>query len=110
RKLEVSVPEGASLLGDRRLLEHGLWSLLTYAAAAAGDHDGVRLSMSHTGARWRVEVTVPEAEFTADDLERAFSPFTVVQFERAQSVRNAAGLFLAREVVRLHGGRVEVTP
>ena len=32
----------------------------------------------------------------------------MVQFERAHAVRNAVGLFLAREVVRLHGGRVYV--
>ena len=31
-----------------------------------------------------------------------------MQFERGQAVRNAVGLFLAREVVRLHGGQVQV--
>jgi signal transduction histidine kinase len=37
-------------------------------------------------------------------MERAFEPFASVQYEGGSGIRSAVGLFLCREIARVHGG------
>jgi K+-sensing histidine kinase KdpD len=48
------------------------------------------------------------AERSAQDIETLFMPFQSVQYENDSGIRAGVGLYLCREIVRLHSGRLLV--
>lgn len=51
---------------------------------------------------------LPKLTVPFDEIERAFLPFTSVQYEGG-GLRYAVGLYLSREIARLHGGTLRAT-
>ena len=104
RRFDVDVTRSRRLLADEHLLTQAVWTLLTYAAAIAeaGRMIGVRLESGP--ARLRLEVVFDAPSMPAEEIERAFAPFASVQYEGGSGIRSAVGLFLCREIARVHGG------
>jgi signal transduction histidine kinase len=42
------------------------------------------------------------------DVEGLFTPFRSVEYETGAGIRSAIGLYLCREIVRVHNGRLVV--
>jgi signal transduction histidine kinase len=103
-RFELEVQGSGHLLGDESLLAQGIWSTLRYAAMIAEGGVQIALRIVRSGSRVVLEVTVLAPNVSADELERAFAPFASVQYEGAGGIRSAVGLFLARQIARLHGG------
>ena len=101
-----ALPPTVHLLADREMLSHGLWALLSCGMAAASPGP-VELRLTSEGTSWRLELRGARTTTTAEDLERAFTPFASVQYESTTMPRGQ-GLFLSREVARMHGGSLRV--
>jgi two-component system heavy metal sensor histidine kinase CusS len=100
----IDVRRSRRLLADEHLLTQAIWSLLTYAAAVAETAEPIRVCLEPAGARLRLEVKFDAPSIRAEDMERAFAPFALVQYEGGSGIRSAVGLFLCREIARVHGG------
>jgi PAS domain S-box-containing protein len=104
-EMEVSVP---SILGrwDRLRLEQVLTNLVTNALKF-GRGKPVRVAAMRDGGEARLEVSDQGIGVEADDLARIFG-----KFERAVPSHYGGfglGLFIARQIVEAHNGRVDVT-
>ncbi len=62
------------------------------------------MRLEPAGARLRLEVVFDAPSVRAEEMERAFAPFASVQYEGGSGIRSAVGLFLCREIARVHGG------
>jgi signal transduction histidine kinase len=102
-KLEVANP--APLLLDAALVSHALWTMLSYGAARVPGAGAIAVSVRLSDAHADVEVRPRGPAFTTDELQAVFAPFTALQYE-ATGQRTALGLYLCREVARLHAGSV----
>jgi len=104
RRFEVDVAGRTHLLADEHLLTQAIWTLLTYAAAVAESGHVICVRLEPAGARLRLEVKFDAPSVAAEEMERAFAPFASVQYEGGSGIRSAVGLFLCREIARVHGG------
>ncbi len=104
RSFDIDVARGGYLLADEHLLTQAVWTLLTYAAAIAETGRMISVRLERAAARLRLEVVFDAPSVPAEEMERAFAPFASVQYEGGSGIRNAVGLFLCREIARVHGG------
>jgi signal transduction histidine kinase len=104
RRFEVHVSDGRHLLADEHLLTQAVWTLLMYAAAVAETGCVITVRLESEGARLRLEVSFDAPSVPAEEIERAFAPFAAIQYEGGSGIRSAVGLFLCREIARVHGG------
>ncbi len=104
RRFDVDVSRGRHLLADEHLLTQAVWTLLTYAAAVAETGRAINVRLEPAGAHLRLEVAFDAPAVPAEEMERAFAPFASVQYEGGSGIRSAVGLFLCREIARVHGG------
>lgn len=104
--LEVDAPSSLTLRADAVRIEQALVNLITNAAKYAPGC-GVRLSLNAQGAEAELVVADAGPGIPADSQARIFD-----RFERAHSTKHVTGLglglFITREIVEAHGGRVEV--
>ncbi|HVJ94437.1 MAG TPA: HAMP domain-containing sensor histidine kinase [Labilithrix sp.] len=91
------------MLADEDLLAHALWQVLAYADAGTRADDVIGVGLFLTDTRARVEVTIPTTTTSYAEIEHAFLPFASIQYEGGP-VRYTVGLYLSREIARLHGG------
>jgi signal transduction histidine kinase len=96
------------VLADEGLMTHALVSLFTYAIALSAPHTGIVTRLGRVGVRARTDVYVQGPPVPSEDIVRIFDPFSVLQYESDARPRTAVGLFLCREILRLHGGSVHV--
>lgn len=106
-RFELDESEPAFLLADEELIVHALWQILSYASAIAGRGDVVHLYLFRSNAGVSFDVKIPHNTIASDELDRAFQPFASVQYEGSE-VRYAVGLYLSREIARVHGGTLHV--
>jgi signal transduction histidine kinase len=104
RSFDVDVSRGGYLLADEHLLTQAVWTLLTYAAAIAETGRVISVRLEPAAARLRLEVVFDAPSVPAQEIERAFAPFASVEYEGGSGIRSAVGLFLCREIARVHGG------
>jgi signal transduction histidine kinase len=104
----AQVDKKICIFGDEALLEHALWSLLTCAAALSPDRAPVEVSFTGTEQWARLAVDIQASVTPIPELQELFLPFRFVQYETGASIRSAIGLYLSREIVRLHSGRLNV--
>ena len=104
RRFELDVARGGYLLADEHLLTQAVWTLLTYAAAIAETGRVISVRLEPGAARLRLEVTFDAPSVPVQEMERAFAPFASVEYEGGSGIRSAVGLFLCREIARVHGG------
>jgi signal transduction histidine kinase len=107
RAFTAHINENISILGDEDLLEHALWSLFTCATALAARNAPVRIALFTADHSASLTVDV-ESDFPMPDVEGLFTPFRSVEYETGAGIRSAIGLYLCREIVRVHNGRLVV--
>jgi signal transduction histidine kinase len=106
--IAVTGPDSVHLLVDEGLISHAFWSLLTYGAAVSASGAPMELSLEpdHTCVLGTVQVHGPPVP--SEDLLRMFEPFSTIEYEGHGRPRAVFGLFLCREIARIHGGRLRV--
>jgi len=108
RTLERAVTaEAAELACDPLLLRRALDNLLDNAAKYSDAAAPVRLAVRSDGRRVTFEIVDRGIGMTADELERAFTPFWRADGSRTRRTGGVGlGLALARRIARAHGGDV----
>ena len=102
----ISLGDCVSVVGrwDRLRLEQVVTNLLTNAIKYGGGAVDVRTS---GGMEAMLVVRDHGAGIAAEDQERIFEPFERVQSTSGEDGAGL-GLYIVREIVRAHGGRIEV--
>lgn len=109
-RLEVSLPtEPIPVEGDRHRLIQVVWNLLINAVKYTRPGGRIELSASASGDELELHVRDDGIGIASDKLGAIFELFSQVDpsIERQQGL--GVGLTLAREIVELHGGRIEVS-
>jgi signal transduction histidine kinase len=102
------IQAGITMLGDEALLEHAIWSLFTCASAMSSSETPLQVALHTTQTRVRLAVDVAGANLSARDLESLFVPFGSIEYENRSGIRTAVGLYLCRQIVQVHNGRLGV--
>lgn len=95
------------ILGDEALLEHALWSLITCTLSLSGKTP-IHICLRSAQAYARLIVAVSEMDVPITEVQQLFLPFRTVEYETGTGVRSAVGLYLCREIVRVHNGTLSV--
>ena len=105
----VSDPAGCRVLGDPDRLRQVLWNLLSNAIKFTSANGTVRITLERRGPHVRVAVTD-----TGQGIRPALLPFVFERFRQGDTTSTrqhgglGIGLAIVRELVELHGGRVDV--
>jgi K+-sensing histidine kinase KdpD len=102
----AQVSDGVSVLGDEALMEQALWSLFTCASALSA---GGPVYVSFSAKEWHaVLIVTTDSNASLPDIEDLFRPLRSIEYETGSSLRLTTGLYLCREIVRVHNGRLQV--
>jgi two-component system, OmpR family, sensor histidine kinase VicK len=102
------IEDNVLLLGDEALLEHAIWSLFTCTSAVSAGKMPLDIDLDSTETRARLTIQVYHSTLSTHDVESLFVPFGGIEFEERSGIRAAIGLYLVREIVRIHNGRLQV--
>jgi signal transduction histidine kinase len=106
-KFSAQLQKNVFVLGDEALLEHALWSLVTCAFALSPD-GAVQVALNATKNSARLTLDIQTSVTPLPELQELFLPFRSVQYETGASIRSAIGLYLSREIVKIHNGSLHV--
>lgn len=108
--IHLDAQVGALLVnGDAARLEDVLLNLLTNAIKYAPDTERIDVQLSRTEREAIISVEDAGPGMAPEELPRIFSRFyQVAQSDRSARSGLGLGLFIARETVTAHGGRIEV--
>jgi len=98
------IERNISVIGDEALLEHAIWCLIACSASFSEDQIPLKIGFSVVKQQARLAITINRASASIPELQELFLPFHFVQYETEQGIRSATGLYLCREIVRLHNG------
>ena len=109
---QTQIDPNVTILGDEVLLEHAIWALVASAAAFSKEDAPIAVTFHKFEQRARLAIDIREPGASPAELQELFTPFRFVEYETGKGVRSAIGLYLCREIVRLHNGtlRVEYAP
>lgn len=109
-RLRVEVnPELPSLLGDRMELQRAVEILLDNAIKFSPDGGEVRVNVLAADEQVVVGIADPGVGIPAEELEHIFEPFIQAQPPEGRLFGGVGlGLPIARHVVELHGGQIDV--
>jgi signal transduction histidine kinase len=106
--VDVTGSRSVPVLADETLFTHALWSLLVYAGVLSAPDQPIDLAVEPADAHVLLRLGVHGDPLPPEDQVRIFEPFSTLQFEGDSRPRSALGLFLCREIARLHGGSLRV--
>lgn len=106
QEFDLKTTGNFNILGDELLLGHALWSLFTCASTFSVKGAHLEVSLKRDEFVVHLEVKVPGVSLRTEELESLFAPLHIVEFESGSAVRSATGLYLSREIVRIHNGRL----
>lgn len=100
--------EVATAAGDAPLVRRALDNLLDNAAKYSTGR--IALGLHRDAGTWVIEIADLGIGMTAEELERAFTPFWRADGSRTRATGGVGlGLALARRVARAHGGDITLT-
>ena len=108
RTFSSRIEENVSILGDEALLEHALWSLLTCASAYSPENTSVQVAFYAVQHSATLTVDIRGSDVSLPEVQELFRPFQSVEYETGRGIRSAIGLYLCREIVRVHNGSLLV--
>jgi K+-sensing histidine kinase KdpD len=108
KTFQPKIEPNISILGDEALVEHALWGLFTSASAYSAENALIQVVFSSVQYRVRLTVAIADGTVSKSEIEELFMPFRFVEYETGSGVRSAVGLYLCREIVRLHNGTLRV--
>jgi len=102
------IQAGVTILGDEALLEHAIWSLFTCASAMSSSETPLQVALHTTQTRVRLTIDCAGSNLSARGIESLFVPFGSIEYENRSGIRTAVGLYLCRQIVQVHNGRLGV--
>jgi len=106
---KCDVEQSVTMLGDDALLEHAIWILFTCASALSSGDKPLDVALHATQTEARLTIGVQGANLSAHDIQALFVPFGFIEYERQFGMRATVGLYLCRQILQIHGGRLDVS-
>jgi signal transduction histidine kinase len=103
----LRAPESVRGVWDEFRIEQVLTNLLTNALRYGGGKP-VEVVVEEVGGRARMSVRDQGMGIAAQDQERIFEQFERTEDSRKQAPGLGLGLYITRQIVRLHGGEIEL--
>jgi signal transduction histidine kinase len=100
--LDLSELVERSLLEIKPLISNGAFSVRTKPRMP------VRVSLDSNDTYATLLIDVQGTDNSVQEIEELFIPFRTVQYESGSGIRTNVGLYLCREIVRVHNGRLRV--
>jgi signal transduction histidine kinase len=109
-RLQVTVEPGLPVLeADGDALEQAVLNLLGNAMKYSGDARDIELEAGRTGANVAIRVRDHGLGIAEDEQQKIFEGFYRTEASEGSSIPGTGlGLALVRQIVKAHGGRVEV--
>lgn len=109
--LSVQLPEGAIPLctADSERISQVLSILLHNAISYTPEHGKIMLSLSHKKDKFHLSVTDNGIGIADEDKKRIFDRFYRVEKARSTKDHFGLGLSIAYEIVKAHGGSIQVS-
>ena len=82
---------------------------LHFATALSSGDRALDVALHTTQAQASLTIDVPGTNLSAHDIEALFVPFGFIEYEKRSGIRAAVGLYLCRQIVEVHGGRLDVS-
>jgi signal transduction histidine kinase len=105
-KLEVHVPQDMYLVVDPDLLRVVMENLVSNALKYGRRGGTIRVSAEHRPGYWQVGVWNEGEGIAASEIGQLFTKFTRVGGELRRQQGSGLGLFVTREILEKHGGRI----
>lgn len=111
QEIEVVVADDVDTIRcDRALIGRVLRNLIDNASKFSGGRDAIRIAISRTPERVLIDIEDVGIGIDGSEHERIFDRFYQVDSSLTRRAQGAGiGLNIARELVRLHRGEIEVT-
>jgi signal transduction histidine kinase len=107
--IEVRDGAGVRVFGDRELLEYAIYNLLTNAVKYSPADSLIRVQAAFQRGRVRLSVEDQGMGIDEHEIQRIFQKFyRTKRAEQAGIEGTGIGLSLVNEIVRHHGGKIEV--
>jgi len=106
KAFSINVEKDISIIGDEALLEHALWCLFACATALSIQNEPVRVSFTANG-RASLKVDVEKSDGPIPEVGELFLPSQWVEYKASTGDRLRIGLYVCREIVRVHNGNLE---
>lgn len=107
-KLEIHVPEDMYLVADPDLLRVVMENLVSNALKYGRKGGTIRVSAEHPAGYWQVSVWNEGEGVAASEIAQLFTKFTRVGGELRRQQGSGLGLFVTKEILEKHGGRIRV--
>lgn len=107
--ITIDIEPSCRILGDETLLEHAIFSLITSALTLFNKCATLVVSLKkvdEAATHVRLTLSATGVGLTTAELENLFVPFRAIEFENGHGARSTVGLYLSREIARLHNGRL----
>lgn len=106
QRIEIDAPNRVFVLGDDTLLSHALWSFLSQASTLSGGMEPLNVVVERRGIFAFIVISLVKTSLTTESLQILFSPFHSMEFEGRAGSRSGMGLYLCKEIVKLHNGHL----
>lgn len=106
---EIQHPDAPTLTGDRELLEHALYNLVTNAIKYSPPGTTVRVAATNGQGKTRLAVTDEGMGLTEEEQKAVFRKFYRTQGAEKSGERGSGiGLSIVEQIVSAHGGSIEL--
>lgn len=107
RTLEIEIPEGIWIKGDKAMLQQLIVILLSNALKYSNEGGLIRLSLAQKGHGVIITVYNTGSGIASENLEKIFERFYREDLSHSSEVTgNGLGLSIARTIVQAHNGRI----
>ena len=107
--IELAQADDASVTGDRELLEYAIYNLLTNAVKYSPAGSIVTVKSERAGDQLRLSVADRGMGMDAAEVKHIFDKFYRTKRAEAAGIEGTGiGLSIVQEIIRHHGGRLEV--
>ena len=107
--LEVQAAPGPPVNGDSRRLMQVLDNLIANAVKFSHRNGLVRITTTHRGQTWRIDVADAGIGIPPEETDQLFSRFVRASNAKTAGVAGSGlGLSIVKYLVEMHGGRVQV--
>ena len=109
-KVELEIPDELPMVrGDARALSHAVLNLLDNAVKYSRNRRELRVSVGARGGRVTISVADRGLGISPRDQKRVFEKFVRLETGLVHDVKGAGlGLSLVEQIMRAHGGKVEL--
>jgi nitrogen fixation/metabolism regulation signal transduction histidine kinase len=105
KSIHLDLEDGLQVRGDAKMLDQVLINLIRNAQAAVSERDDPLIQISGSRRKFGVQLRIADngVGIPADKLDKIFVPFFTTREEGS-----GIGLALSRQIIKMHGGRLDV--